>query len=260
MEKVKHFAKPVFLKLSNLCANKSFQKKINQLREKWGINDLAKSFEEANKFWQSLCEADRKKSNYHEKWYEGKTRDRRLKQDLEDSCRVYNIALDMWFVLYYILLCFNLDKVTEQDILQLPLHPSLARVAIAPYNLNPFQDNHLYLNVTFATRKDIEEIWPLVLYWQKNIRPSHIKNGLLPNLLEDINTGRTPVSEYTCLECAELKDKGWTYRQIGKHFEWPLQVSALNRHGKETKSRCRTAEEAVRRGRQLREIGGKGFT
>lgn len=55
------------------------------------------------------------------------------------------------------------------------------------------------------------------------------------------------------IEAARLKDEeGWTYKQIGEYFGWPMQPDAYG-----TPRRCRTAEEQVRRGRRLRsqEIG-----
>jgi hypothetical protein len=253
MGETKHYAKPMSLKLSKLCADKGFRKKINQLREKWGINKPVQSLDEANKFWLSICEADRKKPNYHKKWYEGETRDRRLKQDLEDLCKDADLAPDMWFVLYHILLCFDLDKVTEQDILQLPLHPSLARVSIVRGGFEHIQDNHLYLDVTFASTKDALEIWSQVRYWQENIRPAYIEEGVLPDLLKDIKNGRPyGINEELALEVARLKhDENRTWAEIGRKYDWPLQKDSYG-----NKNQCSTARYYAKRGVELRKRKG----
>ncbi len=50
------------------------------------------------------------------------------------------------------------------------------------------------------------------------------------------------------LACAKMKDDGYTYKQIGEKYGWPLQEDS---YGKLT--RCSRAQRYVRRGRELRE-------
>lgn len=48
-------------------------------------------------------------------------------------------------------------------------------------------------------------------------------------------------------EAARLKDvEGWTHVRIGEHFNWPVQI------GDAGSLRCRTSEQAVKRGRRIR--------
>lgn len=260
----KHFTKPAMQILLELCHNPEFIQKVSEFRKSWNIIKLVKSFDESNEFWRDLCEADRNDLDYHNKWYDGKTQDRLFMRNLEALCQdpAFGLPPDpaMHLVLFYIILCFNLDSVTKEDILTLPLPPSLARVSTIRMN------NRLYLDVTFATRKDVAEIWPQVKYWQENVRPflqKEINAGLLlrkrqllPDLLKDIKPGRpATVPEDICLECVRLREEGWTYPSIGKHFKWPLQKSGYTSQGKHViRNRCRTAEEVVKRGKKLREI------
>jgi len=253
MGKISHSSKPAFLKLSKLCSDLKFKETIEELRAKWGINESAQSSDEANKFWQSLCEADRKEPNYHEKWYEGKTRDKRLKHDLEEQCKDAGLVPDMWLALYHILLCFNLDNVTEQDILKLYLHPSLERVSIIRGGLDYTQDDHLYLDVTFASTQDILEIWSQIYYWQENIRPSYIEAGRLSDLLVDIKDGRPyGINEEWALEVARLKyEEKRTWAEIGKKYGWRLQRDSYGKL-----NQCSTARYYAKRGIELRKRNG----
>ena len=59
--------------------------------------------------------------------------------------------------------------------------------------------------------------------------------------------GRLGLPDDECIEAARLQDAGSTYAEIGRHFNWPLQPDAYGKPGK----RCRTAEKAVKRGRDL---------
>jgi hypothetical protein len=251
-KKRKHSTKPAIAKLFNLCTNPVFKQKVIELRRKWKMTTLARSPDEANKFWQSLCETDRKKRNYHENYDEGKTQAQMFQHNLEQLCQdpAFGLPIDsnMWLVIFQIVLRLDLDSLKDEDILTLPLVPSLDRCPVVPMN------NRLYLDVTFATRKDdVPEIWEVVEYWQKQIRPAYIIRGLLPDLTEGIKPGRpTDLTDDVCREAVRLKDEErWTYPKIGQRFGWKYQESAVNRGGKVTRSRCRTAEEAVKRGRKL---------
>ncbi len=61
--------------------------------------------------------------------------------------------------------------------------------------------------------------------------------------------GRPPADESIALECVHLKDDlGWTHKQIGEHFGWPLQYDSYR-----NLSQCSTSRYYVKWGRELRE-------
>jgi hypothetical protein len=247
-KKVTHLAKPALSYFRSLFSDTEFKQQIEALRVKWEIEVPVKSIEEADKYWRNLCTLDFKEEDYIDKYERGETRSQLLKQDLEQLCETPNIKLppDTWHVLYSILLCFDLEIVTDNDIFQLPLPPSLARISIAPSTFNPIQENHLYLDVTFASKEDIDKIWPNVSLWQRKVRPHSIKRGYLPDLLKDIKDGRPAIPDDICLQCVKLKEQGLTYLKIGEKYGWRIQLDAYMK-----RPRCRTAEEAVKKGRKL---------
>ena len=57
-------------------------------------------------------------------------------------------------------------------------------------------------------------------------------------------------SESKALLCAQLKDQGYTDVQLGKKFEWALQVNEYNEE-----TRCSTARRYIELGRQLQGRG-----
>ena len=115
-KRITHLAKPALLYFLNLCSDIEFKKQIETLRLKWGIKTLAKSFEEANNFWVNLCRINVEDPNYEDKIYEGKTRSELLEQDIKQLCESVELSLDMWHILYTILLCFDLENVTENEV------------------------------------------------------------------------------------------------------------------------------------------------
>jgi len=248
MKKIAHPAKPALSYFLKLCSNAEFKRQIESLRSKWGIESRSISFEAANKHWLSLCKLDIEDEDYEDKYLIGKTRCQMLEHDLVQLCKAPNVKLsfDMWHVLYTILLCFDLDNMTEDDIFGLPLPPSLARISIAPTAFNPLNEHHLYLDVTFASLQDVPTQWPVVREWQRKLRPLFIKKGYLPNQLKDIRPGAPPVSDDVCRKCAKLHKEKMSYRKIGELYGWPIQ---RNVYGK--RARCRTAEEVVKRGNKL---------
>lgn len=256
-----HFTKPARQRLLRLCKDTKFKLRVNEVRRKWKIPTLAKSSDEANKFWQALCEADRNDPDYHKKYDNGQTKAQQFRQDLEMLCQDPALGLppdpDMWLVMFHIVMCFDLDNVTEEDILTLPLPPSLARVSIVP------KDNRLYLDVTFAAKKDIAEIWGQVEYWQNNIRPYLIseinaspllkKRQLLPDLLEDIKRGRpSGTKEELALEVARLwYDEGWRDKEFNREFGWKLSPDSYG-----NLTRCGRARYWAKQGLDLRKKQG----
>jgi hypothetical protein len=254
-----HRINPAKLTLEKLCNDTSFKRRVNELRHDWKITKLAKSFEEANGFWENLCEVDRSDPDYYDKYDRGETQHQRFQYALEvlGGDPAFGLPPDpeMWLVMFHVVSRFDLDNVTEEDILTLPLPPSLSRINVIPMN------NRLYLDVTFATRKDIAEVWSVVKFWQKRARPyfvrgvSIVPNELrprqpLPNLLKDVVPGRPRISDAICLEAAKLKDEeGKTYLAIAKLLDLPKQRDAYD-----NLTRSRTAQEAVKRGRVLRNL------
>lgn len=255
MKMEKHSTKPALKKLLKLCSDEHFKGRIEKLRGKWRIDKLSTAFEEANMFWRQLCKVDAKQTDYHERYDEGKTEHQRLQQDLEALCEDSNVRLpkEMWITMFQILLCFDFDNITEENFLELPVDPSLVRISCSPSYLNPIQDYHLYLDVTFASTQDVSEIWGVVQYWQENIRPTHIERGVLPDLLQDIKSGRPyGINEQCALEVAELKyDKKWTWAEIGSKYGWPLQYDSH-----ENLNQCSTARSYAKRGLELRKRKG----
>jgi len=151
----------------------------------------------------------------------------------------------------------------EGDIMQddnldfdIKIVPSVTEyVPSSPSDMHWFREHHLYINVTFATIEDVKSVWWRVMQWQGDVLPTLIKQGKVPDL-RSRGPGRPPLPDKLCCECARLRDdEHWTYGQIGDRFGMPRQESAYSREGKVTRSRCRTAEEAVKRGRELRREG-----
>lgn len=227
-DRQKHSTKPARQKLLKLCHNPEFKRRVGEVKENWRICTLAGYWYEANKFWLDLSVAKRNE----------------LKQELVALCQDYDLPPAMWNELLDLVVCFDLDKVTENDINALGLHPFMpSRIRITSK-----ENGRLYLDVTFATWQDVRETWEEVERWQKTVRPFLIEQGTLPDLLEDIKPGRPSISGDICREATRLKDEeGWTYIKIAQHFHFPIQEDA---YGKRTQSR--TAQEAVKRGRQLR--------
>jgi hypothetical protein len=248
---IPHVHKPAWLHFKKVLFDLDFQNKIKELRAKWGIKELG----EVDKFWRTLCEANRQEPGYAYKWYEGQTRDRQLIQDLEALCQDFGFSSKAWMVFMPILVEFDLDNITDANILQLKVHETETRAKLV-YYASQFEEGHIYLDVTWASTKDIEEMWPLVRWAQENIRPAYVAQAVLVNLLENIKTGKPKDTERDrlALECARLKDEEhWTYTKLGealnKAFGYALQEDAYGQ-----KRRCRTAEDLVRRGRVIAHI------
>jgi len=77
--------------------------------------------------------------------------------------------------------------------------------------------------------------------WSENVQPHPLCKWL--------KGGRPLADESLALECVNLKDNlGWKYKQIGKHFGWPLQRDSYR-----NLNQCSTARYYVKRGRELRQ-------
>ena len=67
-------------------------------------------------------------------------------------------------------------------------------------------------------------------------------------MLAGMLTNRPPADESLALECIHLKDDlNWTHKEIGLHFDWPLQSDSYG-----NLSQCSTARRYVKWGRELR--------
>ena len=76
--------------------------------------------------------------------------------------------------------------------------------------------------------------------WSQNVQPHPLCKWL--------KGGRPPADESLALECAHLKDDlGWTYKEIGLHFGWPLQRDSYG-----NLNQCSTARYYVKWGRELK--------
>ncbi len=77
--------------------------------------------------------------------------------------------------------------------------------------------------------------------WSENVKPHPLSQWL--------KGGRPPADESLALECVHLKDDlGWTHKEIGVHYDWPLQRDSYG-----NLSQCSTARRYVKWGRELRE-------
>jgi len=75
--------------------------------------------------------------------------------------------------------------------------------------------------------------------WSENIQPHPVCQWL--------KGGRPLADEDLALECVHLKDNlGWTYKEIGLHYKWPLQRDSYG-----NPNQCSTAQRYVKWGREL---------
>jgi hypothetical protein len=242
----KHLEKPAKQKLFKLCRDPRFKERVRQIRTRRRMHSLTSLPSQRRKLLEALGKFTQEDWNYQDIQQDLNTQKQPLIREIRQLCADFNLPTDAWFLIFSIILCFDLENVKIEDFENLGMHPSIARIDTL-YGLELRKRHHLYLDVTFASMEDIREIWPNVLEWQKDIRPRLIDEAKLPNLLDELKSGRPSISDYVCRECARLKDeRRWTYNQLGKHFGFPLQTNA---YGKRTQ--CRTAQIAVKRGREL---------
>ena len=77
--------------------------------------------------------------------------------------------------------------------------------------------------------------------WSEQVKPHPICQWL--------KGGRPPSDQKLALECVQLKDDlGWTYCEIGEHFDWPLQYDSYG-----NLNQCSNARYYVKLGREIRE-------
>lgn len=98
------------------------------------------------------------------------------------------------------------------------------------------QPGQVWVNVTDLDLDQDRELWGVISYQQQRLGKPLGKPG------------RPGLTNEECIEAARLKDdEGWTHTEIGKRFGWPLQANVWRKP-----QRCRTSDEAVKRGRILR--------
>lgn len=239
-----HNTKPARLALLKLCQNPAFKEKVKQIRQEWHITTLATSPDD-NSFWKDLCEADKEehdsfiKQHIEDEYDEKQSKHQRFQLALEqlskDSAFGLPCGPDWWATLYAIVLWLDLDN--EEDILALKAPTSMFHVLFKE------MDGRLYLDVTFATRDDIPEIWKWVNSWQEERRPELIKSGKLLDI-----SGRPGhplvLTDEICREVARLKDEEkLSSKEIIKRFGFKTQEGTYQ---------SSTYQKALRRGRALR--------
>jgi hypothetical protein len=111
---------------------------------------------------------------------------------------------------------------------------------------DPWLRVEIKIHARFATR----EIFDYAA-WQayEDVKISRWRMGLKKHpVCRWLKGGRPPADESIALEYVHLKDDlGWTYKQIGEHFGWPLQYDSYYRL-----NQCSTARRYVKWGRELR--------
>ena len=111
---------------------------------------------------------------------------------------------------------------------------------------DPWLRVEIKLHARFATR----ELFNYAARYAYESVKSHLWSEKVQThpVCQWLKGGRPPTDESLALEYVHLKDDlGWTYKQIGKHFGWPLQRDSYGKY-----NQCSTARYYVKWGRELR--------
>jgi hypothetical protein len=271
---IHHVAKPYIRELVRLCRDPRFKQRAADLRVKWKITELLPDFDSfSNSFWKPLCEKDAEHPDYIEK-YEGKQclhqmfaiDVENLYQDLlgefalpggSEACTssvgVHEVGI--LASVMTIVSCVDLDDVTEETLkplgIGMPWRASRIDLILGG---EPAQEWHLYLDVTWAGKEDLDWIWKVVQHWQKSTRPLYIRRRQLPDLLKDIKPGRPVRDDDIAIRCARWKQQRKTYKEIKALVEAEYSLDwALAEDSYGNLSTCPTAVNYVKRGRELLE-------
>lgn len=112
---------------------------------------------------------------------------------------------------------------------------------------DPWLRVEINIHARFATRETFD-----YAAWQayEDVKISRLRMGLKKHpVCRWLKGGRPPADENIALECVHLKDDlGWYYKDIGRHYYWPLQYDSYG-----NLNQCSTARRYVKWGRDLRE-------
>ena len=240
-QKFPHFGKPYVQWLIRLLKNPQFQERLATFRKKWGIQAGGDPIEA----WHLLVEkGNLGDDEYADKWDH-------LNEDLADLASNGGFGPDNWSVPFYLSLYPSPEALTA-NLERIRVPRDMGRIDIVE------RQRHLYLDVTWATKEDVDQHWSAVLQWQETTGRDYVKKGLLPDLLRDIKPGRPVRDDDIAIQCARWKGAGKTFKQIRElvkqeyGLEWALTESSLNRSGAVCYT-CPTAKNYVKRGRQLLE-------
>jgi hypothetical protein len=180
-QKFNHFGKPYAERLVQLCKNRQFQGRLAALREKWGIEEG----HDPERVWKSIVEKDNpQEGDYLDKYERGQTHHQLFKKDLAELASEVGLGRDNWWVLPYVLVSSTSEASTAASG-GMPTPRDLRRIDAVEH------ESHLYLDVTWAGKEDIEEFWGVVKRWQETRRPDHVTKGRLPNQSKNTRPGRS---------------------------------------------------------------------
>jgi len=241
--KFKHFAKPYGDKITELISDENFRERIKSLREKWEIVPNSNPDE----FWRSLVGRDNPQSeDYLDQYDNEQTAHQLFKSDLQKLCANWGLATDNWWVMLHLII--NLDfKYPQRVLVKLPMPRDMGRIDAVE------RDGHLYLDVTWSAKEDVEEFWDVVQNWQRVQRSHYIKTGFLPDLLVNIKPGRPAgIDDELAIQCAHWKEEGKIYKEIRELVRQQYGIEwALIKDSYGNPNMCPTARNFVNRGKKL---------
>jgi len=108
---------------------------------------------------------------------------------------------------------------------------------------DPWLRIEIRLHARFATR----EVFNYAAKYAYESTKSYVEKVQEHPVCQWLKGGRPKADMSIAIECARLKDEeGWTYKQIGQHFNWSLQSDSYG-----NLSLCSTAKRYVKWGREL---------
>jgi len=169
--KFNHFGKPYVERLVQLRQNRQFQDRLAALKEKWEIEEGRNP----EQIWKSIAEKDNpQEDDYLDRYERGRTHHQLFQKDMETLACEIGLGRDNWWVIPYILVAPTYEASTAA-LRRIPTPRDLTRVDAVEY------ERHLYLDVTWAAKEEIENFWSVVEQWQETSRPDYVKKGLLPD-------------------------------------------------------------------------------
>jgi hypothetical protein len=110
---------------------------------------------------------------------------------------------------------------------------------------DPWVRIEIKLHTRFATKELFDYA---ARYAYETVKGNLLSENVQPHpVCQYLKGGRPKIDEGIAKECAKLKDvKGWTYKEIGQHFDWNLQRDTYG-----NLNQCSTAKRYVKWGREL---------